>query len=53
MHNPAYPSLSIHGIEDDFSKIGATKVIPAKGVGKFSIRTVLIAFNVINVQRRW
>lgn len=35
-----YPSLSIHGMEGAFSSPGAKTVIPAKVVGKFSIRTV-------------
>ena len=35
-----YPSLSIHGIEGAFSESGAKTVIPAKVIGKFSIRTV-------------
>ena len=35
-----YPSLSIHGIEGAFSQGGAKTVIPAKVIGKFSIRTV-------------
>ena len=35
-----YPSLSVHGIEGAFSAGGAKTVIPAKVVGKFSIRTV-------------
>lgn len=35
-----YPSLSIHGVEGAFSGAGAKTVIPAKVVGKFSIRTV-------------
>lgn len=35
-----YPSLSIHGIEGAFSASGAKTVIPAKVIGKFSIRTV-------------
>jgi nonspecific dipeptidase len=35
-----YPSLSIHGIEGAFSDTGAKTVIPAKVVGKFSIRLV-------------
>lgn len=35
-----YPSLSIHGIEGAFSDKGAKTVIPAKVVGKFSIRLV-------------
>ncbi|KAK0708929.1 hypothetical protein B0T21DRAFT_377236 [Apiosordaria backusii] len=34
------PSLSIHGIEGAFSAPGAKTVIPAKVIGKFSIRTV-------------
>lgn len=39
-HRWRYPSLSIHGIEGAFSGAGAKTVIPAKVVGKFSIRTV-------------
>ncbi|KZF19024.1 CNDP dipeptidase [Xylona heveae TC161] len=35
-----FPSLSLHGIEGAFSAAGAKTVIPAKVVGKFSIRTV-------------
>jgi len=35
-----YPSLSIHGIEGAFSAPGAKTVIPARAIGKFSIRTV-------------
>ena len=35
-----YPSLSIHGVEGAFSSPGAKTVIPAKVIGKFSIRTV-------------
>jgi Cys-Gly metallodipeptidase DUG1 len=35
-----YPSLSIHGIEGAYSQPGAKTVIPAKVIGKFSIRTV-------------
>jgi Cys-Gly metallodipeptidase DUG1 len=35
-----YPSLSLHGIEGGFSQAGAKTVIPAKVIGKFSIRTV-------------
>ncbi|KAJ5114598.1 Zn-dependent exopeptidase [Penicillium alfredii] len=35
-----YPSLSIHGVEGAYSAPGAKTVIPAKVVGKFSIRTV-------------
>jgi Cys-Gly metallodipeptidase DUG1 len=34
------PSLSVHGIEGAFSAPGAKTVIPAKVIGKFSIRTV-------------
>jgi Cys-Gly metallodipeptidase DUG1 len=35
-----YPSLSIHGVEGAFSQPGVKTVIPAKVIGKFSIRTV-------------
>ncbi|KAI1161196.1 peptidase family M20/M25/M40 [Nemania serpens] len=35
-----HPSLSVHGIEGAFSAPGAKTVIPAKVIGKFSIRTV-------------
>ncbi|KAI1762622.1 cytosolic non-specific dipeptidase [Hypoxylon sp. FL1150] len=35
-----FPSLSVHGIEGAFSAPGAKTVIPAKVIGKFSIRTV-------------
>lgn len=35
-----YPSLSLHGIEGAFAASGAKTVIPAKIIGKFSIRTV-------------
>lgn len=35
-----YPSLSVHGIEGAYSAPGAKTVIPAKVIGKFSIRTV-------------
>ena len=35
-----YPSLSIHGIEGAFSGKGAKTVIPAKVIGKFSLRLV-------------
>jgi len=35
-----HPSLSIHGVEGAFSGSGAKTVIPAKVVGKFSIRIV-------------
>lgn len=34
------PSLSLHGVEGAFSQPGAKTVIPAKVIGKFSIRTV-------------
>ncbi|ODV85460.1 hypothetical protein CANARDRAFT_28257 [[Candida] arabinofermentans NRRL YB-2248] len=40
MHRWRYPSLSIHGIEGAFYGGGAKTVIPAKVIGKFSIRTV-------------
>ncbi|KAI9099303.1 hypothetical protein DFS34DRAFT_617096 [Phlyctochytrium arcticum] len=35
-----FPSLSLHGIEGAFSSTGSKTVIPAKVVGKFSIRSV-------------
>jgi Cys-Gly metallodipeptidase DUG1 len=35
-----FPSLSLHGIEGAFYSAGAKTVIPAKVVGKFSIRSV-------------
>ncbi|CAZ80831.1 unnamed protein product [Tuber melanosporum] len=35
-----FPALSIHGIEGAYSAPGAKTVIPAKVIGKFSIRTV-------------
>jgi Cys-Gly metallodipeptidase DUG1 len=35
-----FPTLSIHGIEGAYSAPGAKTVIPAKVIGKFSIRTV-------------
>jgi Cys-Gly metallodipeptidase DUG1 len=35
-----FPSLSLHGIEGAFYSSGAKTVIPAKVIGKFSIRTV-------------
>lgn len=40
MHRWRYPSLSLHGIEGAFYGGGAKTVIPAKVIGKFSIRTV-------------
>ena len=39
-HRWRYPSLSIHGIEGAFSGPGAKTVIPAKCIGKFSLRLV-------------
>lgn len=39
-HRWRYPSLSLHGIEGAFYGSGAKTVIPAKVIGKFSIRTV-------------
>lgn len=39
-HRWRFPSLSLHGIEGAFSGGGAKTVIPAKVIGKFSIRTV-------------
>eukprot|EP00934_Nitzschia_sp_Nitz4_P000130 Nitzschia sp. Nitz4//scaffold171_size48012//45239//47221//NITZ4_007135-RA/size48012-processed-gene-0.44-mRNA-1//1//CDS//3329538731//130//frame0 len=35
-----YPTLSLHGIEGAFSGKGAKTVIPAKCIGKFSLRLV-------------
>ncbi|EPS44675.1 hypothetical protein H072_1331 [Dactylellina haptotyla CBS 200.50] len=35
-----YPSLSLHGVEGAYYAPGAKTVIPAKVIGKFSIRTV-------------
>lgn len=40
MHRWRYPSLSLHGIEGAFYSSGCKTVIPAKVIGKFSIRTV-------------
>ncbi|KAJ1507262.1 hypothetical protein HMI55_000841, partial [Coelomomyces lativittatus] len=40
MHRWRFPSLSIHGVEGAFYGTGAKTVIPAKVVGKFSIRLV-------------
>ncbi|KAJ3118011.1 hypothetical protein HK100_000701 [Physocladia obscura] len=40
MHRWRFPSLSLHGIEGAFYAPGAKTVIPAKVVGKFSIRSV-------------
>ena len=35
-----FPTLSLHGIEGAFSGVGAKTVIPAKAIGKFSLRIV-------------
>ncbi|XP_066435585.1 cytosolic non-specific dipeptidase-like [Eleutherodactylus coqui] len=40
MHRWRFPSLTIHGIEGGFSGSGTKTVIPAKVIGKFSIRQV-------------
>ncbi|NWV79635.1 CNDP1 dipeptidase, partial [Dasyornis broadbenti] len=40
LHLWHYPSLSIHGIEGAFHESGIKTVIPAKVIGKFSIRQV-------------
>ncbi|CAJ0964292.1 unnamed protein product [Ranitomeya imitator] len=40
MYRWRFPSLSIHGIEGAFSGSGTKTVIPAKVIGKFSIRQV-------------
>lgn len=40
MHRWRYPTLSLHGIEGAFSGTGAKTVIPAKVIGKFSLRLV-------------
>lgn len=40
MHRWRYPTCSLHGIEGAFSGPGAKTVIPAKVVGKFSLRLV-------------
>jgi nonspecific dipeptidase len=40
MHRWRYPSLSLHGIEGAFSGKGGKTVIPAKCIGKFSLRLV-------------
>ena len=39
-HRWRYPSLSLHGIEGAFYSPGSKTVIPAKVIGKFSIRSV-------------
>jgi nonspecific dipeptidase len=40
MHRWRYPTLSMHGIEGAFHGGGAKTVIPAKVIGKFSLRLV-------------
>ncbi|XP_061450395.1 beta-Ala-His dipeptidase-like [Rhineura floridana] len=40
MRKSRYPSLSIHGIQGAFSAAGTKTVIPARVIGKFSIRLV-------------
>ncbi|KAI9197443.1 uncharacterized protein BJ171DRAFT_519545 [Polychytrium aggregatum] len=40
MHRWRFPTLSLHGIEGAFYGAGAKTVIPAKVIGKFSIRSV-------------
>ncbi|KAM4688466.1 beta-Ala-His dipeptidase-like [Discoglossus pictus] len=40
MYRCRYPSLTIHGIEGAFSGTGTKTVIPAKVIGKFSMRQV-------------
>ena len=40
MHRWRYPTLSLHGIEGAFSGPGAKTVMPAKVIGKFSLRLV-------------
>jgi len=40
MHRWRFPSLSLHGIQGAFSDPGSKTVIPAKVIGKFSIRIV-------------
>lgn len=40
MHRWRFPSLSLHGIEGAWSGAGAKTVIPARVVGKFSMRIV-------------
>jgi acetylornithine deacetylase/succinyl-diaminopimelate desuccinylase-like protein len=39
-HRWRYPTLSLHGIEGAFAGPGAKTVIPAKCIGKFSLRLV-------------
>ncbi|XP_065351852.1 cytosolic non-specific dipeptidase [Cloeon dipterum] len=40
MHRWRFPSLSLHGIQGAFSEPGSKTVIPAKIIGKFSVRIV-------------
>jgi acetylornithine deacetylase/succinyl-diaminopimelate desuccinylase-like protein len=40
MHRSRYPSLSLHGIEGAYSGSSIKTVIPARVIGKFSIRLV-------------
>lgn len=40
MHRWRYPTLSLHGIEGAFHGPGAKTVMPAKVIGKFSLRLV-------------
>jgi nonspecific dipeptidase len=40
MNRWRYPTLSIHGVQGAFSGVGAKTVIPAKVIGKFSLRLV-------------
>jgi len=40
MHRWRYPTLSLHGIEGAFDGVGSKTVIPAKVIGKFSLRIV-------------
>ncbi len=50
-----FPSLSLHGIEGAFYNPGAKTVIPAKVIGKFSIRysiKIILERSPIRNQRR-
>jgi len=40
MHRWRYPTLSLHGIQGAFDGVGSKTVIPAKVIGKFSMRIV-------------
>lgn len=40
MHRWRHPTLSLHGIEGAFDGVGSKTVIPAKVIGKFSMRIV-------------